>query len=145
MAFDFIVSALGLVQQSLFTKSLNFRPQCVARIYASLIAGTAAIALAATGFGVWSLVIQTMLGNAIAVGTYWFLGRWRPSLHFRLRDLRKLFGFGSKLLVSGALDVVFQNIYSVVIGRAFSATELGLYSRAQQISTASHEQHWQFG
>jgi teichuronic acid exporter len=132
MAFDFVVSALGMVQQSLLTKDLNFRPQFFARVSAALVGGCVGIGMAVRGFGVWSLVAQSMLANAIAVGVYWLMGTWRPSFRFSFADLRHLFGFGSKLLLSGALDAVFQNIYAVVIGKLFSPGSLGLYTRAQQ-------------
>jgi teichuronic acid exporter len=133
MAFGFIISALGLVQQALLTKALDFRPQFFARTSGAVIGGGIGIAMAWKGFGVWSLVGQSLLGDALAVAIYWRLGKWRPSLHFCFADLRHLFGFGSKLLFSGTLDVIFQNIYTVVIGKAFSAGDLGLFTRAQQL------------
>ena len=45
---------------------------------------------------------------------------------------RQLFGFGIKLLVAGLIDTIYQNIYKLIIGRYFSASELGYYSRAEQ-------------
>jgi len=132
MALDLVITALGLVQQAVLTKAMDFRPQFFARVSAALLAGGVAVGMAVKGCGVWSLVAQVLIGDAIIVGVYWRMGKWRPSLHFSFGDLRHLFGFGSKLLFSGALNAVFQNVYPVVIGRLFSAGDLGLYSRAQQ-------------
>jgi O-antigen/teichoic acid export membrane protein len=44
-----------------------------------------------------------------------------------------MFGFGSKLFLSGLLDTVFTNIYVVVIAKIFSATVAGHYFFAESI------------
>ena len=51
-----------------------------------------------------------------------------------LESFRELFSFGSKLLASGLLDTTYNNIYPIVIGKVFSAGDLGHYTRAQQFS-----------
>jgi O-antigen/teichoic acid export membrane protein len=43
-----------------------------------------------------------------------------------------MFSFGSKLLFSGLLDTIYNNLYLVVIGKMFSAVDLGYYTRAYQ-------------
>jgi len=45
-----------------------------------------------------------------------------------------MFAFGSKLLFSGLLDIIFLNIYLVVIGRLFTPADLGFYSRAKSFN-----------
>ena len=41
-----------------------------------------------------------------------------------------MFHFGSKLLVSGLIDTIYRNVYYLVIGKYFTAAELGYYTRA---------------
>ena len=50
---------------------------------------------------------------------------------FSLKSLQDMFGFGSRLLVSGVLNQIFNNIYLLVIGKLFSANDLGLFTRAK--------------
>jgi O-antigen/teichoic acid export membrane protein len=45
-----------------------------------------------------------------------------------------LFGFGSKLLASSLIDTVYRNINSIVIGKIFSASILGNYTRARNFA-----------
>jgi O-antigen/teichoic acid export membrane protein len=45
-----------------------------------------------------------------------------------------MFGFGSRLLLSSVLHQIFSNIYLVVIGRLFSAAELGFFTRAKTLN-----------
>ena len=47
--------------------------------------------------------------------------------------IRQMFGFSSKLLVSGLLDTLFSNIYNVIIGKLFNPTILGYYTQGQRI------------
>lgn len=54
-----------------------------------------------------------------------------PGLKFSFASLQSMFGFGSKLLATGMLDTVFQNMYDLVIGKVFSAADLGFYTRAK--------------
>ena len=45
-----------------------------------------------------------------------------------------MFSFGSKLLISGLIDTTYKNIYTLVVGKVFSSTTLGLYSRASGLA-----------
>jgi len=49
---------------------------------------------------------------------------------FSKSSFKELFGFGSKLLLSGLIGTVMSNVYNVVIARYFSPTVLGYYNRA---------------
>lgn len=90
--------------------------------------------MAYKGYGVWSLVFQQLLNLSINTGLLWIFSKWRPSWMFSWRSFRELFAFGSKLLLSGLLDTVYRNIYPIVIGKLFSASNLGHYTRAQQFA-----------
>ena len=57
-----------------------------------------------------------------------------PAFRFSRESFRSLFSFGSRLLVSGLIDTVYRNIYLLIIGKFFSAAELGYYTRADQFS-----------
>ena len=45
-----------------------------------------------------------------------------------------MFGFGSKLLLSGLLNTIYKDIYYIIIGRFYSSAQLGQYTRAQQFN-----------
>jgi O-antigen/teichoic acid export membrane protein len=42
-----------------------------------------------------------------------------------------MFGYGSRMLASGVLNRIFENVYLLVIGKLFSASALGFFARAQ--------------
>ena len=92
------------------------------------------MALAYIGSGAWALVVQQLLNLSINTVMLWYYSRWRPLLCYSWRSFHELFAFGSKLLLSGLLDTIYRNIYPIVIGKLFSASSLGHYTRAHQFS-----------
>jgi O-antigen/teichoic acid export membrane protein len=86
--------------------------------------------MAYAGYGVWSLVFKTISMQAINSSLLWLWNKWRPTKYFSRQSFKELFSFGSKLLVSGLIDTAYRNICYLVIGKYFSAAELGYYTRA---------------
>jgi teichuronic acid exporter len=121
------------VQTALLSKRIDFKTQMKISVTATLLSGILGIAMALRGAGVWSLVVQYIAGSFFRTLLLWRLNTWRPRLLFRLAALRGMFRFGSRLLASSLLNVLFENVYLVVIGRLFSAAQLGLYSGARRI------------
>jgi teichuronic acid exporter len=126
-----VVNSLSMVQIALLTQSLNFKKQLKVSFASVLVSGLVAVLLAYHDWGVWSLVGQQVSLSVCRVILLWALHPWRPHLEFSVRHLRGLFGFGSRILASSALDVMFQHIHLVAIGKIFSLAEVGYYSRAQ--------------
>jgi len=134
-----VISSLTLIQQSILIKKINFKLQTKIAIIAASLSGTIAILMAFTGFGVWSLVAKNLINQGITSSLLWYYNRWRPLLIFSLKSFKELFGFGSKLLLSGLIGTVFNNIYYAVIGKYFSAQDLGFYTRAELFKNVSSQ------
>lgn len=49
------------------------------------------------------------------------------------KSFKSLFSFGSKLLASSFLNTIFENVYFVVIGKAFAAKQVGFYTQATRL------------
>ena len=131
LSLNLIINAFGLIQTTLLTKHIDFKTQLKVSVIATVISGAIGVTMALNGFGVWSLVAQSLSSNLFRTILLWFFNTWRPLLVFSFVSLRGMFAFGSRLLASGLLDTVFQNIYLVVIGKLFSPVSLGFYSRAK--------------
>ena len=129
-----IFNSLAVVQRALLTVRIDFKTQAKASLIAAVISGMAGIILAYTGFGVWALVCQQLVNLGINTFLLWIFSKWKPMRTYSWKSFRELFSFGSKLLASGLLDTTYNNIYPIVIGKVFSAGDLGHYTRAQQFS-----------
>ncbi len=133
ISLGLIINAFGMVQTVRLARELDFRTQLKVRLSALALSGTTGIILAFKGFGVWSLAAQIILNHFLVTLFLWIWNRWRPGTDVSFSALKQLFPFGSRLAASGLLDTVFQNIYSLVIGKAFLAEQLGYYMQAFRI------------
>lgn len=129
-----IINASAGIQSSILTIRLNFGSLAKVSILSTLVSGVAGVILAYMGFGVWALVWQGVIAAMINAMALYTICRWIPTFCFSVMSFRRLFSFGSKLLVSSLINAVFNNMSSLVIGKAFNAAELGYYSRAEGFS-----------
>ncbi len=130
-----ICNAFGIIQSTLLIKAVDFKTQAKISIVASLGSGIIGIGMAIYGFGVWSLVAQQVSRQFLNTFFLWIWNTWRPSLQFSIQSFKELFGFGSKLLVSGLIDTIYKNIYYLIIGKFYSPAQLGQYTRAEQFNS----------
>ncbi|MGD0234771.1 MAG: MOP flippase family protein [Syntrophorhabdales bacterium] len=131
LSLTIVINSFGLIQGTILSKQINFKMQTKVSLIASALAGTIGVSLAYAGFGVWALVVQQISGAVFQTAFLWLFNTWRPALIFSFKSLREMFKFGSRLLGSGLLNQVFDNIYLLVIGKLFSATDLGFFTRAK--------------
>jgi teichuronic acid exporter len=134
LSLTIVINSLGMIQNTILTKQINFKVLTKVSLIGGILSGSTGITLAALGFGVWSLVVQQITAAFFSVVCLWFFNPWRPALIFSFNALREMFGFGSRLLFSSVLDNIFNNIYYVVIGKLFSAADLGFFTRAQSLN-----------
>lgn len=128
-----IVNALIIVQNNRLRKQLAFRRIAIINISSYIIAALIAVWLAYKGFGVWSLVIMQLMYGILQNCLLWGIVRWFPDLTFSFESLKKLFGFGGYLLAANILQVICQNMQGIIIGRKFSATQMGFYAQAKKL------------
>lgn len=126
-----IIGALSLVQETRLTKRLDFKTQTKITIIASISSGIIGLLMAATGFGVWALVAQSLSSLSLRTIMLWIVNKWMPRIYFSSQSFHELFGFGWKMMVSRVLDTVWKDLYQVVVGKFYSPATLGQYTRAK--------------
>ena len=129
-----IAGALSLVPQTRLTKRIDFKAQTKITLIASVTSGVLGIAMALLGFGVWSLVAQTLSNQVLRTILLWAIDRWTPKFRFSKASFQELFGFGWKMMLSGLLDTVWKELYQVVVGKFYSPATLGQYTRGNQFA-----------
>jgi O-antigen/teichoic acid export membrane protein len=135
LGLNLLISSLTIVQRSILTKQINFKLLTKISLVSNALSGIIGIILAFSGYGVWSIVYRSLLNVTFSSGLLWAAQRWIPSLEFDVESFKSMYRFGYKLLLSSLLDKLYQNIYYFVIGKFFSPSELGLYTRADQFKS----------
>ena len=128
-------NALSITQVTILTKKIDFKTKTKASLVSAIISGVIGIALAFMGYGVWSLVAQQLSKQLLYTLCLWVLNKWWPKFTFYNDSFKYMWGFGWKLLVSGILNNVWNQLYQVVIGRCYTSSTLGHYTRANECAS----------
>jgi teichuronic acid exporter len=129
----FVINAFSAIQTTRLNKKMDFKTQMKVSIPSLVIGSTVGIAMAYSGFGVWSLVWSALI-QAIAVTVQlWYWAKWKPLWLFNMEKFRYHFHYGVKLMSSGILDIVFTNAYTIIIGKFFAPAQVGFYNRADAL------------
>lgn len=134
VGLNLIIGALSGIQSAQLSIAIDFKSRAQISVITTIFTGVVGLWLAYKGYGVWALVFQGLSSNILRTILLWAIVRWVPKLRFSWHSFRELFSFGSKMLASGLLDTVYNNIYTIVIGKFFSANSLGVYSRADGLA-----------
>lgn len=130
----FVINSFRSVQAVKLRKELNYQLLVKLGFTASLISGVIGVSLAFAGFGVWSLVAQSLTQGLVYNILIWSFGRWVPSMSFSFKALKQLWGFGFRMFLSGFLDAIFTRLDFLVIGKMFPAETLGFFQRAKSLN-----------
>lgn len=129
-----LLNAAGLIQQTLLIRKADFRGMTKVNLSALLIAGAVAIVLAIKGYGVWALVMQTLIYAFFRSLFLWIYAKWIPLKVFSIRLLKTFAGLSNKLLLTSLISAVFNNIYPSIIAFFYpnAMKQVGFYSQANK-------------
>lgn len=132
MALNLFLSAFGTVQRTLMIIELDFRTQTRINIISTIVSSCVAIFLAWCGWGVWSLAWQIVISTVLSNILVWYHRPWRPVFTFEYHTLNELFRFGGFMMLSSLLDIIYNRMNTLLIGKLYSAKDLGFYARADR-------------
>lgn len=130
VGLNLLIRSVTAVQLAIVQIELRFKRMAVITLVATILSGLVAIFLAINNYGVWTLVDQALISSATTTILLWFTSSWKPQFFFSIKSFRELFNYGSKLLGGSLLHTIYNNTYSLVIGKVFDSKSLGLYNRA---------------
>lgn len=128
-----LFNAFGSVHKALLTRDLQFRGQTVIMLVSAIVSGFIAVVVSILSFGVWSLVIYNVsyqfIQTVLLVRLYSFNYRGKLDRIF----LKEAIIYSWKLMLSGLIHTVYENIFNIIMGSLFSISTLGYYSNALKI------------
>lgn len=134
MFLTFILNSASVVQANRLIKQLDVRMVTISNNAGLFVGSVVGIALALLDFGPWALVAQNIALSGVKTLILWTCVRWKPSFTFSWAILRSYLKVGMGVLGSSFLNVLFQNIYSLVIGNRNSFTSLAYYTQGDKWS-----------
>lgn len=134
LALTIILGSFNIVQRAKLMANVDFKSLAQINVMSILVTGAIGIFMAYEGYGVWALVGQSIGSTLFLIFIFPFYSKWKPSLRFSKESFSHLFGFGSKLMITGVYAVIFNNIATICIGKVYKSEELGYYTRGSQFS-----------
>jgi len=134
-----LIQGFSLVQSCQLQRHLRFKELSVRNIIATFVGMVVAIAMALMGFGIWSLVVSQLITALTSVLLLWKMSDWRPTLEFSFASLKELFAFGGLMALSSLVETVYTNLQSLIIGKLYSATDLGYYTQGRKLESVPTE------
>lgn len=131
---SFVIAAFSAVQLARLNSNMQFKKIAKLNIPGTVVGVLVGLLMGYWGYGVWAIVIMYLTTQLVQSISLWLSSNWRPTMQYSRERANYHFGFGYKLMLSGLLNTVFQNIYNVVIGRYYSVQELGYFERSKSFN-----------
>jgi len=125
--------ALTVVQIALLRRRMDFKVLALRSNVSVASGGVAGLSLAFAGYGVWALVAQHLVQNAVGAVLLWAVSDWRPRLRFERQAARDLLGFSSGAFLGRIGIFVGDRADALLIGLFFGPTAVGLYRLADRL------------
>ena len=122
------LNALSITQVTILTKNIDFKTKTKASLVSAIISGVIGIVMA-------FMVAQQLSKQLLYTLCLWGLNKWCPKFTFYNDSFKYMWSFGWKLLASGILNNVWNQLYQVVIGRYYTSSTLGHYTRANEYAS----------
>jgi teichuronic acid exporter len=129
-----IFYAVYFIQYVLVVKRLQYKQMAFINLISIILSGGLSIFLALKDFGVWALVYQQLSFQFLRAIFFPLFIKWKPSLLFSFATIKEFWNFSINLLGTITLNVFFNYIYVIIIGRFFPLQQTGFYSQANKLS-----------
>jgi len=128
-----VITSLARVQQAILERQFNYKAIAIRRILGTFIGGGVGVLLAFLGYGVWSLVAQQFVFEAVGTLTLWVYSDWRPGLKISRQHFHDLFGVGSYIMGFNFLSFFNNRFNDFLVGYFLGTEALGYYSVASKV------------
>jgi len=133
LSVNFTLSSFGIIQFALFSREMDFKTLSIIEMIAAAAAGIIAIIFAVLGFGVWSLVAQSLISTGLTAFLLFFRCEWKPRRFMRWKPVRELLRFGLPLMGFNLINYFSRNTDNLLIGKFLGSTPLGYYDLAYRL------------
>ena len=132
LSLTIVRSGVKGLQQAYVSRNMLFKRFFFSTIGGTVFSAFVGIGMAYIGAGIWALVAQQLSNAVIDTLILWITVKWRPKKMFSWMRLKKLLGFGWKLLVSSLLDTIYNNLRNLIIGKLYSSVDLAYYNQGDK-------------
>lgn len=135
---SFLFVSFSIAPRAYIFRNMMVRQSSIISIVSVFLSGVVGVAMAQMGYAYWGLATQNIVFTlSVSILNYYFSG-WRPTFRIDLRPIRELIGFSSRLIVTNIATAANSNILSVLLGRYYTAPQVGDFTQANKWNTMGH-------
>ena len=127
-----VLQSLGSVPGAVLKRELDFRLFALRTTAGTVVGGTLGIAMALSGYGVWSLVAMYIAKVTVESTILLGLGTWRPRMRFSMQHCRDLFPFSGPLVIQSLWTMINDELPKIVLGILGGTQAVGIFSFARR-------------
>ena len=128
----FVVAGFGIAPSAYLFRELKVKQKSIALMLAISISGATGIALALNGYSYWGIATQGIVYVLVRSVVCWYFTPWRPSFKVNFAPLKYLFAFSYRLLITNLFQRFNWNIFSFILGKFYSRSDVGNYTKAAE-------------
>ncbi|PTP92704.1 lipopolysaccharide biosynthesis protein [Vibrio splendidus] len=129
-----IINSFSVVCRAQLSINIDFKSIAIVNTISSLLGLLVAIIFVQLNYDYWSIVALNITKSAASSVLFFVYTKWRPRFIFSIDSFKSLFNFGVNLLISGLLAIFTNNLYSILIGKFYSTTQVGYFSQATNLT-----------
>ena len=139
MGLGLIFGGLSGVLLAELTRNLEFKALVLRTLTGRLGGAVVAITLAVLGYGVWSLVAQHLVGDALMTCILWITARRRPAFFYSLARVRELVTVAVPVASGDLVWQIKTHLFSIFVGYFAGTTALGYLNVAFRLVDAGRD------
>ena len=129
MGLKMPIASISSIQQAYISKKMEYKKFFYATLIGTIISGVLGIVAAVKGLGVWALVIQYLSNSLIDTIVLFIVVNWKPRFIFSYTRFKSLFSYGYKVMLTGVIGTVFDQLKNFIIGLRYTSVDLAYYNR----------------
>jgi O-antigen/teichoic acid export membrane protein len=133
LSLNFLISSVSNIQKTLLERKLAFNTSAKVEISAVLSGAVVGISSAIVGWGVWSLVAQTIAVTSITTLLLWKFTEWKPKFMYSWKAVEEVRSYSLNLTAFSIFNFFERNADNIIIGKFLGAQDLGYYTLAYRL------------
>ncbi|MDD3195008.1 MAG: lipopolysaccharide biosynthesis protein [Paludibacter sp.] len=134
MSLVVIINSSYLIPYVQLSRALDFKQISRINIIAILTGAGLGVIAAFLGAGVWSLIVQQSVNHLLKMVLLRSAVRWKPSGMLEFRVIRELWKFSLNILFTSLVNILFNNLFIIILGRSYPKAEVGQFAQGNKLS-----------
>lgn len=128
-----IICGFSSSQATMLRYRMDFKSSFVANLIGIILQGCVGITMALHAYGAWSLIWAQIAYNFTSAILLCKFARYKPKFQFSIASFKQSFSYSWKLFLGWMIGNLYNDTFSLIIGKQYNEKTLGYYSKGSNI------------